>query len=83
MMPTEAPRAQISDEILSQLIEEYTAEELAAVIRAINGTPEPVQQFIPKTAEPETRMGWPAAAVRITFLLVLAWVLTSYFKSLS
>lgn len=44
--PIVATRPPISDDVLEQIIDEYTGDEAAAVIRAINGTPEPVQEIV-------------------------------------
>jgi hypothetical protein len=81
IMTSDPPPSPISDEILLRIIDEYDAEQAAAVIRAINGTPEPVQPITPRSAEHEESMGWPAALVRTAFILVFAWILNSYLKS--
>lgn len=77
-MPIEIqlPRHSISDEILNQIIDEYTGEEAAAVIRAINGTPEPVQEIVSVTTSWSeafrsvlTTLIWAAAIASITWIV--------------
>lgn len=72
----EATRSPIPEEILSQIIDDYTGNEAAAVIRAINGTPEPAQEIVRVTtswaeafSSVLTTLIWAAALAAITWLV--------------
>ena len=70
-MSAEATRVPISDEVLALFVNEYTAQEAAAVIRAINGTPEPVQEVIKVTTS------WAEAARSVLTTLIWAAAIVS------
>ncbi|MFZ2280261.1 MAG: hypothetical protein WAW39_20855 [Prosthecobacter sp.] len=70
-MSAEATRVPISDKVLTLFVDEYTAQEAAAVIRAINGTPEPVQEIIKVTTS------WAEAARSVLTTLIWAAAIVS------
>lgn len=75
--PESPPRPQIyghvhtsiSDEVMTRMIEEFTGDELAQILRALNGVPEPEKPRVTITESP-----WPWVA----FWLAVGAIGTAY-----
>lgn len=63
------PPLKISEELIKRLIEEYTADDVADILRAIQGVPEPERPRVTITESP-----WPWVA----FWLAVGAIGTAY-----